>query len=91
MKVLTLITTLIASTNLFAIGDCIQFPIMNKKIEKYNGKITDQDHDMVYGRCPRTVMVNDSWVAHLVKIGDQSAENVCIYRLLNNVTFACKN
>lgn len=90
MKKLIVGMALIASNSLFAMSDCIQFPILNNKIEKYNGVISDVDSEILYGNCPRTVLVNDAWVAQLIKVGDKLAEGVCIYRL-NTATFACKH
>lgn len=90
MKKLILGLALVMCSNAFAIRDCIQYPIRDNKIEKYNGVISDVDSDVLYGNCPRTVLVNNKWVAQLALLGDGLAEGVCIYRF-NTVTFACKN
>ena len=90
MNKLVLGFALIMCSNAFAIRDCIQYPIRDNKIEMYNGVISDVDSETVYGHCPRSVLVNEKWIAPLVLLGNDIAEGVCIYRL-NTATFACKH
>ena len=90
MKKIILSLAIIASSNLHAIGDCIQYPIRDNKIEKYNGTISEVDSETLYGNCPRSVLLNDKFVAQLHMLGDELAEGVCVYRF-NTALFACKN
>lgn len=88
MKLLLMLITLIPSIS-FAVVNCMNYPTLGDHTTIFKGKISEISRDLSFGDCPDSVLVNEQFVARLLKIANHDEKLKCIYSL-PSVNFICE-
>lgn len=89
MRILALLL-LSLSTSVFAVSDCITFPVdLVRGPEAIKGTITSESDLISFNGCADSVLLNDRFVVRLSQLKEVNFESRCIYSS-NSITFACK-